>query len=120
MGGGWGGPGLMARKQPGQQWFFLSSTYYLSVYRGGPMLLLQRKLYIFQAPEGVQDFPGGSTFSRGGGGGGGPMLISIETHITCDFQTPYPPLWIPNVLVASNSDGSVLSLNNGLEEVRIC
>ena len=50
----------------------------------------------------------GPTFSRGGGGGGRglqlfsrgggvQMLISTETHITCDFQgfrTPYPLLWI--------------------------
>ena len=40
--------------------------------------------FIFQ---GVQLFPGG--------GGGVQMLISIETHITCDFpggvQAPYPP-----------------------------
>ena len=44
------------------------------------MVSLQRKLYLnSKDPEGVQ------------------MLISIETHITCDFtgggvQTPYPPL----------------------------
>ena len=48
----------------------------------------------------------GPTFSRGGGGGvgrvqlfpgGGQMLISIETHITCDFpggSEPLSPLWI--------------------------
>ena len=49
------------------------------------MVLLQRKLYFFKDPEEVQHFPGG-------GGGGGQlfpgvvqMLISIETHITCDF-----------------------------------
>ena len=37
---------------------------------------------------------GGSSFFRGGGGGG-QMLISIEPHITCDFQggvrTPLSP-----------------------------
>ena len=50
--------------------------------------LQQRKLYFSKDPEGVQ-------LSTGGGGGGGgsnffqgagvQMLISIETHITCDF-----------------------------------
>ena len=45
-------------------------------------------LHIFQG--------GGSDFFRGGGGV--QLLISIETHITCDFPgggggiwTPYPP-----------------------------
>ena len=53
--------------------------------------------YIFQG------FRGGSTFSKGGsgptfsrGGGGVQVLISIETHITCDFPGglgyPIPPL----------------------------
>ena len=57
------------------------------IYRGGPIVLLQRKLYFSKDLEGVQHFPGGGggpTFSRGGGGGV-QMLISIETHITCDF-----------------------------------
>ena len=56
---------------------------------------------ILQFTEGIQWFynrenytfegsKGGPTFSRGGGGGptfstGVHMLISIETHITCDF-----------------------------------
>ena len=44
---------------------------------------------------------GGPTFPRGGvqlfpGGGGVQMLISIETHITCDFPGGWsgPTLWI--------------------------
>ena len=57
------------------------------------MVLLQRKLYFPKDPEGVQHFPGGPTFSRGV-----QMLISIETHITCDFPgggpDPLPPVWI--------------------------
>ena len=60
------------------------STYF-TVYRGGPMVLL----HIFQ---GV----GVSNFSRGGGGGF-QLLISIETHITCDFPggpDPISALWI--------------------------
>ena len=48
----------------------------------------------------VQLYMGGPTFFRGGptfpgGGGGVQMLISIKTHITCDFLegvlTPCPP-----------------------------
>ena len=64
------------------------------------MVLLQRKLYFSKDStfsRGVQHFPGG-----GGGAsnffqvrGGVQMLISIETHIACDFPgvvwTPYPP-----------------------------
>ena len=45
--------------------------------------LQQRKLYFSKDPEGVQ------LFTRGGGSNffqaGVQMLISIETHITCDF-----------------------------------
>ena len=43
------------------------------------MVLLQRHL-LFKGSRG-------SNFSRGGGGGGSrvQVLISIETHITCDF-----------------------------------
>ena len=44
------------------------------------MVLLQRKLYFSKDR-------GGPTFLRGGGVGGSrvQVLISIETHITCDF-----------------------------------
>ena len=57
-----------------------------------------------------QGFRGGPTFSRGGGGGGGgptfsngvQMLISIETHITCDFpgwgSDPLSPPLDPHML----------------------
>ena len=55
------------------------------------MVLLQRKLYFSKDR-------GGPTFLGGGGGVQGPSVISIETHITCDFwggvRTPYHPLWI--------------------------
>ena len=63
------------------------------------MVLLQRKLYFTKDPEEIQHFSWGLTFLGGGGGGGGvQMLISIETHITCDFPgeggsgPPIPPL----------------------------
>ena len=92
LSGGWGA-GPLARKQPAWTMFFLVRSLF---YRGGPMVLLQRKLYFLKDPEGFNIFQrGGPTFSRGGGG----FLISIEAHMTCDFLegvwTPYPhPLWI--------------------------
>ena len=46
------------------------------------MVLLQRKLSFSKYSEGIQYFPGGGVqlFPREV-----QMLISIETHITCDF-----------------------------------
>ena len=66
------------------------------------MVFFHRKLYFSKDLEsrGGQIFSGGgSNFFRGGGGwgvgGGVQMLISIETHITCDFSgggpNPLPP-----------------------------
>ena len=62
--------------------------------------MLQRKLYFWKDPEGVQHFPGG-----GGGGGGGvqlfprgggiQMLISIETHFPGGVRSP-PPIPPPS------------------------
>ena len=73
-------------------------------------MVISKKSIIFQAFRGsnifrgggggVQLFPGGgSNFFQGGRWGGVPsanFLISIETHITCDFpgegvRNPYPP-----------------------------
>ena len=59
-----GGPGPTTRKQPGQRFFFKSAAYF-TVYRGGPMVLLQRKLNFHYDLEVVQQFPG----VCGGGGG---------------------------------------------------
>ena len=46
-------------------------TAYFTVYRGGPTVLLLRKLYLYftKDPEGVHYFPGGgvSNFFQGGG-----------------------------------------------------
>ena len=65
------------------------SSAYFTVDRGGPMVLLLRKLYLYftKDPEGVHYFP------RGGGalnffhGGWVQTLISLETHVrTCYFQ----------------------------------
>ena len=66
------------------------------------MVLLQRKLYFLKDPEGVQHFPGWSSFFQGGRV---KVLISIETHITqCDFQggsgPPISPL-DPHMLYCS-------------------
>ena len=74
LSGGGGFPGLTARKQPGHsltegvQWFYCRENYTFP--------RIQRGSNIFRV---------GSNFFQGGGGGGGQMLISIETHITCDF-----------------------------------
>ena len=56
------------------------------------MVLSQRKLYFSKDR-------GGPTFLGGGGGSSVQVLISIETHITCDFPgvggpDPLSPLWI--------------------------
>ena len=60
-------------------------------------MVISKKCIIFQGFRGSNIFQGGGpTFSRGGGGGF-QVLISIETHITCDFpgegvRNHYPPL----------------------------
>ena len=72
-----------------------------TVYRGGLMVLLLRKLYLYftKDPEGVHYFPGGWGVKHFSGGEGVQMLISLETHVrTCYFPggmsgTPIP-LWI--------------------------
>ena len=60
------------------------------------MVLLQRKLYFQRIQRGPNVSGGGGGGPACSGGGGVQMLISIETHITCDFpggggRTPYPP-----------------------------
>ena len=84
---------------------FLSSTYF-KVYRGGggPISIngfISEKTILFKGFRGSNIFQGVPTFFFFffflGGGGGVQMLISIETHITCEFLrgqgawTPYPP-----------------------------
>ena len=49
------------------------------------MVVFQRGSNLFQGEGGVQLFQGG------GGGGGVQMLISIETHIICDFPVGSRP-----------------------------
>ena len=68
--------------------FFKYSTYF-RVYRGCPVVLLQRKLCFSKGPGGPTFSRAGPTFSRGWGV---QMLISIETDITCDFPGGPDPL----------------------------
>ena len=86
------GPGPTARKQLDNillvlnlyysftvvyQWLISSKTIIFQGFRGGP---------IFSRGGGVQPFPaGGGGLNFFQGGGGVKMLISIETHRTCDF-----------------------------------
>ena len=60
-------------------------------------MVISKKVIIFQGFRGSNIFQGGSNFFQGGGGF--QALISIETHITCDFPgegvlEPLSPLWI--------------------------
>ena len=95
-----GGPGWTARKNclDNVFWVFFSPQFILQstegvqwVYYGENYTFLRilRGFNIFQGGGGVQLFPGG-------GGGGVQILISIKTHITCEFPggsgPPIPPL----------------------------
>ena len=79
-------------------------------------MVISKKTIIFQG------FRGGPTFSGGGGGngvsnffqggGGVQMLISIETHIACDFpggSGPLSPLLIRSCYVLRSSPVLILS-----------
>ena len=103
-----GGGSLTARKQPEQRFFvcfLLVLNLFYSLQRGsnGFITEIQRGSDGFITEKTIL-FKGsrGSNFSRGGGSRV-QVLISIETHITCDFRggggwrgvrTPYHPLWI--------------------------
>ena len=79
--------------------FFFSPLPFFTVYRGVPMILLHwREKYTFQRIQrGSNIFQVRSDFFQGWV----QMLISIETHITCDFfPVPGPP--IPRLLEQSN------------------
>ena len=77
--------------------FFLVLNLFYSLQRGSNGFITEKTI-LFQGSRGIQHFSGGvSLFSRGVV----QMLISIETHITCDFpgggggfRAPIPPLWI--------------------------
>ena len=73
--------------------FFFSPQLILQFYRGCPMVISKITI-IFQGFRGCPTFSRGSNFFQGWGEV--QMLISIETHITCDFpgggvRAPYPP-----------------------------
>ena len=76
--------------------FLVLSLFYS--FTEGVQWLFQRKLLFLKVSEGVQLFQGGrAIFSMEGGGV--QWVISIETHITCDFPggggaDPISPLWI--------------------------
>ena len=79
--------GPSARKQSGQLFLLVLNLCY-SLQRGSNGFIAEKTIRVlFKGSRGVP------TFSRGGGGGqlfpgrGVQMLISILTHITCDFQT---------------------------------
>ena len=79
--------------------FLFFSSAYFTVYRGGPMALLLRKLNFQEDPEGVQHFPGGPTFSRGDPNANfyrNPYNLWFSRGV----RTPYPP------------SGSALGSNN--------
>ena len=48
-------------------------------------MVIAKKSINFQGFRGSKIFQGGPTFFGRGGGGGVQVLISLETHITCDF-----------------------------------
>ena len=91
-----GGPGPTARKQSGQCVLLVFLVQLILQFTERVQWFYYREHYTFpRIQRGSNIFQGGPTFSRVGGGGGFQMLISIKTHITCDFpgevRTPYPP-----------------------------
>ena len=92
-GGGGGGSRFNCQKSALTMFFFIYLFFLVLnlFYRECPMVI-SKKTIIFQG------FRGGPTFSRGGPAfsRGVQMLISIETHQTCDFPggscTPIPSL----------------------------
>ena len=116
-----GGPGLAARKQPGQH--FLSLAYF--TVSEGVNGFIAEKTILSQGSRGGQHFPkgGGPIFSSGGV----QMLISIETHITCDIPggvvglDPLPPSGSAHdklsVYKFTNSVRSTIKLKAVLHEI---
>ena len=77
--GGGGGGSLTARKQPGQRFFFVFFSPQLVLqFTEGSNGFITEKTILFKGSRGP-------TFLRGGGSRV-QVLISIETHITCDFS----------------------------------
>ena len=111
-GGGRGGPGPTAGKQSGQRRFF----FFFALFFYSPELILQlaegvqwfyyRENYIFLGSRG------GPEFSRGRGSNFFRMLISKETHRTCDFPgdpDPRSPPLDPHMPEDVRQEGSKIS-----------
>ena len=98
LSGGGGGGGGGGSRPDDQKTVWTPSTYF-TVYRVGPMVLLQRG--------------GGGPTSSGRGGG------SKETHIACDFPwgsgPPTPPSLDPHV---GSPDATVCLQNHGLSKFK--
>ena len=82
--------------------FVLVRNLFYSLQRGsnGFNGFITGKTILFQGSREGPTFSIGVHIFQGGGGGGGQMLISIETHVTCDFpggRTPYPPPLDPHL-----------------------
>ena len=92
-GGGGGGGGARPNSQKRVWTFFYCffSPQLILQFTEGSLRFYNRENYTFEG------FRGGPIFSKGGPtfSIGDQVLISIETHITCDFpggvKTPYPP-----------------------------
>ena len=78
------GVALARRSKNSPDVFLFVLNLFYSLQRGSNSFITEKTI-LFQGSRGVTTFPrgGGPTFSRGKGGV--QMLISIETHITCDF-----------------------------------
>ena len=70
--------------------FVVLVNLFYSLQRGSNVFITEKKQYFSKDSEGAQHFPEGPNLFQGGGMGA-QMLISIETHITCDSPGgPYP------------------------------
>ena len=87
LGGGGGGGGSRPDGQKTVRTFFFCPQLILQFTKGSNGFITEKTILFQGSRGGVQLFPGG----------GVQMLISIETHITCDFQggvrISYPLLW---------------------------
>ena len=91
--------------------FILSSTYF-TAYRGVQWCNYKEDYTFPMIQRGSNIFQGVQLFSRGGGV---QMLISIETHITCDFPVgsgPPIPLWIRTCIVEYQTFRVLPDINN--------
>ena len=76
--------------------FFCLFVFFLNLF-GLSMVYFKEGFNFQRFQRGSMIFQGGPTFSRGV-----QMLISVETHITCDSregQEPLFPLWIRTYII---------------------